>query len=339
MVQKEQLSCPSCGKAVSTGQKFCNYCGTKFSEVLCPACGKAVKFGQKFCRSCGANIKDAIPTSNPQKISQLDSPETEIDFLKQTIENRDLQTTRDFLEKYLHQVSNSDETSRYKIYDLIGIIIKEDVEFFRHKIYSDFYYKGKKILNLELFKEMEVYLVKKYFLLDGEELMASSRGKVTFNVYRGFTQEPHEIQGRIFITNQRIIAFGENRYKYGSSVVWTQDGCGGIEFPYKAGIRFWKRDIDKVIPYYFNADEFPLSKASIRIDQIKRKKNRVKYTLKFDFVYNDKHRNSTEKLKFEPVEEIGEKKIDFQKRIELFQIKINEFMNSNISYNLEEGKI
>lgn len=331
MVQKEQLSCPSCGKAVSTGQKFCNYCGTKFSEVLCPACGKAVKFGQKFCRSCGANIKDAIPTSNPQKISQLDSPETEIDFLKQTIENRDLQTTRDFLEKYLHQVSNSDETSRYKIYDLIGIIIKEDFEFFRCKIYSKFYEKAQYLLIPQLFLEMEEYLLEKYFFLDGEEVIASSRGKVIID------GPNREIRGRIYVTNQRIIAFGQHRWAPPESFRRVSKGHGGIEFPFKAGIRLWTtKFLDNVIPYYFNSDEFPLSKASIRIDQFERKKNRVIYTFEFEYVRRNKTKNRTDELKFELVEDPGENEIDFQKRTENFLSQINDFMNSTFSSNLKE---
>ncbi len=124
-------------------------------------------------------------------------------------------------------------------------------------------------------------------------------------------------------------------------------GHGGIEFPFKAGIRLWNTKSlrgffqyrgDFVVPYYFEADEFPLSKASIRIDQIKRKKNRVTYKLEFDYVYNDKPKDRTEKLKFEPVEELGENKIDFQNRKEIFLLKIDDFMNSNIGFNLEEGK-
>lgn len=42
--------CPSCGKAIQDGAKFCMYCGAK---IGCPKCGAELIPGAKFCANCG----------------------------------------------------------------------------------------------------------------------------------------------------------------------------------------------------------------------------------------------------------------------------------------------
>lgn len=61
----EKIVCPSCGKEVPAGAKFCFECGQKIEilkedEVICPKCGKKVHKG-KFCLECGASLVLTCP--------------------------------------------------------------------------------------------------------------------------------------------------------------------------------------------------------------------------------------------------------------------------------------
>ena len=49
------IPCPSCGKAVPAGQKFCGDCGTKM-EKKCEKCGTVWGASQKFCGECGTKL-------------------------------------------------------------------------------------------------------------------------------------------------------------------------------------------------------------------------------------------------------------------------------------------
>lgn len=46
--------CPQCGKTVNQG-KFCAECGYKFITA-CPSCGKELPMGSKFCPECGEKL-------------------------------------------------------------------------------------------------------------------------------------------------------------------------------------------------------------------------------------------------------------------------------------------
>lgn len=76
-----RVTCPSCGKSVPAGTKFCSYCGAPMEQtpvaaaVLaepqmcggerqmggerhCPNCGEVIEPGAKFCVKCGTRIDD-----------------------------------------------------------------------------------------------------------------------------------------------------------------------------------------------------------------------------------------------------------------------------------------
>jgi len=49
-----QVSCPSCGKQVKAGAKFCSECGNQMkSTKSCTECGAEIKIAAKFCPECG----------------------------------------------------------------------------------------------------------------------------------------------------------------------------------------------------------------------------------------------------------------------------------------------
>jgi hypothetical protein len=63
-------ACPSCGKPLKPGAKFCGSCGARFDEIqvkpvkerkakspaVCPNCGKPVEIGWKGCPFCGQSL-------------------------------------------------------------------------------------------------------------------------------------------------------------------------------------------------------------------------------------------------------------------------------------------
>jgi predicted amidophosphoribosyltransferase len=53
--QSENVKCPKCGQSLSTGAKFCNYCGAKIVPMkYCSECGSQIEETAKFCSFCGA---------------------------------------------------------------------------------------------------------------------------------------------------------------------------------------------------------------------------------------------------------------------------------------------
>lgn len=51
--QAQGSACPSCGKSVAAGAKFCPECGAR---LVCPECGSALVPGAKFCPECGHKL-------------------------------------------------------------------------------------------------------------------------------------------------------------------------------------------------------------------------------------------------------------------------------------------
>lgn len=53
------MICPSCGKELSDGTKFCGYCGKTIptgeaAGKVCPSCGQTAGPDQVYCANCGA---------------------------------------------------------------------------------------------------------------------------------------------------------------------------------------------------------------------------------------------------------------------------------------------
>lgn len=74
-----RVICPSCGKSVPAGTKFCSYCGAPMEQTPvaaavpaepqvrgerhCPNCGEVIEPGAKFCVKCGTRIDDEAQKS------------------------------------------------------------------------------------------------------------------------------------------------------------------------------------------------------------------------------------------------------------------------------------
>jgi len=56
------MRCSKCGSDNREGAKFCNACGTAFSNT-CAACGALNQPGAKFCDECGTTLTGGVPTT------------------------------------------------------------------------------------------------------------------------------------------------------------------------------------------------------------------------------------------------------------------------------------
>lgn len=55
--RSDGIVCPSCGKTVAVGSKFCSECGQPISKGgFCSECGAKVAVGAKFCPECGKKL-------------------------------------------------------------------------------------------------------------------------------------------------------------------------------------------------------------------------------------------------------------------------------------------
>lgn len=306
----------------------------EYEKAVCPACKKVIKVGINFCNKCGADLSDLdlkiITTEVPTMVAstrvdptQLESIDKEWANLKQFVEEKNRGEMIKILANYITRLTQIDEASRKKIYDLIGKVLSEDPQFFKLKLFKTFYKKTQNFLAPHLRIEMEKYLMKKYWFFKGETLIISSKGSVIFN------KNYNEIRGRFNITNLRIIALG----KHLEGTKRTAAGYGIIEFPYMGGIRIWRSlgSVDRVFPYNIKTKKFSVSRVSIKLEQIKKEKEaRIDYILKHEYKHKGKTKSITDKLRFVPLQEEGESKVNFQNRRELVFSKITEFLNSTI---------
>ncbi|MFX1296248.1 MAG: zinc ribbon domain-containing protein [Promethearchaeota archaeon] len=293
-------------------------------KALCPNCGKLIKIGIKFCTNCGVNLNNLdlsiITTENSTQImpnqstsTQLISIENEWANLKQFVEQKNKSEIKNILVDYIARISQFDEISRKKIYDLIGKILEEDLQFFKHKLFKVFYKTIQKFLVSSLRIEMEKYIMEKYWFFKGEKLVISSKGSIIFS------KNYFEVRGRFYITNHRIIALG----KLLAGVKRTSAGYGIMEFPYMGGYLF--RGL--VLPYNIKADKFSVPRVSIKLEQIKKKRDTyIDYILKYEYENKVKTKSIIENLRIVPLQEENESEENFQSRRERVFSKITEFL-------------
>ena len=59
-------TCPSCGSAVSVGDRFCGTCGHALEFPTCPSCRSPLTASDRFCGACGRSIgPEPTPAETP----------------------------------------------------------------------------------------------------------------------------------------------------------------------------------------------------------------------------------------------------------------------------------
>lgn len=77
--------CPTCGRPLTLGARFCNGCGTNVAAVAAPvpagsrcgSCGRPVATGAKFCNGCGARVLAPVtpaPVPAPVPVAPAPAP-------------------------------------------------------------------------------------------------------------------------------------------------------------------------------------------------------------------------------------------------------------------------
>lgn len=300
MVQKIISKCPACGKTNKTGKNFCVYCGAKLTKQN------------------GAVITSGVHT-------QLTITDTDKTNLKQLIEN---EKKREIIRYFKNLFKNYsyDINLRKKIYDLIGDLLNQNPEYFMNKLYIPLNQKTNRLLSTQQKLEMEEYILKKFCLYKGERLITSSIGMITIGA--------HQINGRFYATNRRIIAQGFIIKRItgatgGDSIILGvvtvlvdfYNFIYGLSSPWK---KILKREFNEIKPCF--GFEFPY----ISINQIQRKKKNIKFVLKYEYEHKGELKIKTPKLGIIPLKEKDENKNDFKKRRERVLSEINEILNSNI---------
>ena len=104
------------------------------------------------------------------------------------------------------QLSDSD------FFNIVGETFKIKPEFFMKKLYKSFRNKMGKLIGDEKLKEMERYILEKYYLTEGEQILLEFNGNITQN--RKMTEPIFLNSASIFITNARMIAQGKLKGPY-----------------------------------------------------------------------------------------------------------------------------
>ena len=104
------------------------------------------------------------------------------------------------------------QLSDSEFYNIVGETINLKPEFFMKEIYNSFRNKMRKLIGDEKLMEMDKYILEKYYLHEGEQILLEFKGNLGQN--RRMT-EPIFIDGaNFFATNDRIIAQGKLKGPY-----------------------------------------------------------------------------------------------------------------------------
>jgi hypothetical protein len=181
---------------------------------------------------------------------------------------------------------NYNKTTAEQRYSAIGEIYLANPDYFKEKLYKKFQKIIKSSFNIDSF-ELEHFIIQKYSLIPGEKVLRAFQGKLQMN--------NHVIKGRIYITPNRLISHGIIdpsihaifiykmpwaslvardeliELQLGTGKNFTAKPCFGFQYSLKNAykVKTKKNKVEFEIPYDFQ-----------KTDQIKRKKVKVKITIK-----------------------------------------------------------
>ena len=105
---------------------------------------------------------------------------------------------------YALQIDNS--LSDFEFFDVIGDIYRRAPVFFMLEIYPKIKSKFRKVYGNEGSRVMDKYILEKFGLDEGEQILFEFDGEILLTALKQFKFEVNK--GRIFVTNHRLIAHG-----------------------------------------------------------------------------------------------------------------------------------
>ncbi|MFX1555169.1 MAG: hypothetical protein ACFFBV_14685, partial [Promethearchaeota archaeon] len=141
-----------------------------------------------------------------------------------------------------------------EFYDIVRETFKLDPDFFMKELNNPFRKKMGKIIGAEKLKEMEKYIIEKYCLYDGEEILYECHGSIKQNT--GESDVALSVsKGFLFVTTHRIIAQGTLKVSGGS---YTPEGLldliivpfSGISKKARGKKKLIESSLDQELPCY-----------------------------------------------------------------------------------------
>jgi len=105
---------------------------------------------------------------------------------------------------YALQIDNS--LSDFEFFDVIGEIYQRKPTFFMLNIYPKIRHKFRKVYGNEGIQVMDKYILEKFCLDEGEQILFEFGGEILQTVHKSFKFEVNK--GIIYVTNHRLIAHG-----------------------------------------------------------------------------------------------------------------------------------
>jgi len=164
---------------------------------------------------------------------ETNTPNQVMDRIKKALEMRKPSITDILADLYTLQANNS--LSNFEFFDIIGKTYQLNPKFFMLSIYPKIRPKFSKIYGDEGMLVMHKYILEKFCLDEGEQIIYELNGKIRQKVPKKYTI--NILHGIIYVTNSRIIAQGKFKfelYQSAGAVIF-----GSTKSPKKAKIAYF----------------------------------------------------------------------------------------------------
>ena len=233
--------------------------------------------------------------------------------------------------KYLIQVKNARQIIKIiaemivqkilpleAIYDLIGELLGENLEYFMQKMYPKLIKKLGNLSSSLNLSELEKYILEKYSFFSGELLLTSFNGKVV--------QKDTQVNGRVYLTNYRIIAQGKFGPTPGSTMAAagagsSMGGQSGTNIGMAIGLNdYIQKRVQKQLQNVMaqsslqNNPCFGYQYPIMDTYNVYRKKKNVKYRVNIEFEKHGKIKRKTLKMSIVPKKTFTESSNEFSNR-------------------------